>query len=243
MRPQITDRLPPELVVYDGTHDCPYLDGRQARLPMRLPVRALSGRELDERLAEGDRRHGAFLYRPSCPSCTACQAIRLDAQDFPLRRSHERVLKRGDRELRMQIGDPIADDERLGLYEKHKVERGLVSGTGEPLDLRGYEGFLVDRCVRSVELRYYLNDELVALAVTDRGDRSLSAVYCFWDPAHKNLSLGTYSILKQVQLARSWGLRWVYLGLFIEDNDHMRYKKRFLPHQRLIDGRWEEFRA
>lgn len=208
---------------------------------MRLPTRALSPEELDQRLVDGDRRHGPFLYRPSCPGCRACEAIRIDVSEFQLSASHRRVLRKGDRALTVEVGDPVADDERLALYEKHKRERNLVSGSGEPLDLKGYEGFLVDRCVRSFELRYRFEGELVAVAVTDQGADSLSAVYCLWDPSYSRLSVGTYSVLKQIELTRQWGMRYLYLGLFISNNEHMKYKARFVPHERLIDGRWRRF--
>lgn len=227
--------------MYDALHPCPYLPDRNARLPMRLPSRALSPAELDARLAEGDRRHGPFLYRPSCPGCVACEAIRIPVNDFRFRKSHRRVLNKGDRHLRVELGEPVADRRRLALYERHKRGRGLVSGSGEPLDLKGYEGFLVERCVRAFEVRYHHDDHLVAVAVTDRGVRSLSAVYCFWDPAYAHLSVGTYSILKQIELARDWGMEHLYLGLYIERNEHMSYKARFRPHDRLVDGRWQRF--
>lgn len=229
-------------MVYDSTHGCPYIEGREARLPMRLPSRALLGAELDARLAEGDRRHGAFLYRPTCPACVACEAIRIPIQRFTLSRSHRRVLQRGDRALRVELGEPVADATRLALYERHKHMRGLDSGTSsEPLSLEGYQGFLVERCVPSFELRYYDEARLVGVAVTDRGADSLSAVYCFWDPSYAHLGIGTYSILRQVELGRDWGMSYLYLGLFIQENDHMRYKARFLPHERLLDGRWQQF--
>ena len=208
---------------------------------MRLPTRALTPEELDQRLDEGDRRHGPFLYRPSCPGCRACEAIRIDVNDFALSASHRRVLRKGDRALTVELGDPVADDERLALYEKHKRERDLVSGSGEPLDLKGYEGFLVDRCVRSFELRYRFEEKLVAVAVTDQGADSLSAVYCLWDPSYSHLSVGTYSVLKQIELTRQWGMRHLYLGLFISTNEHMKYKARFVPHERLIDGTWQRY--
>lgn len=241
VHPRWTGQSPRELIVYDALHPCPYLEGRKARLPMRLPTRALAPEELDERLAEGDRRHGPFLYRPACPGCQACEAIRLDASEFAFSATHRRILRKGDAAFAMETGDPVADDERLALYDKHKRERDLVSGSGEPLDLKGYEGFLVDRCVHSFELRYRDGDKLVGVAVTDRGADSLSAVYCLWDPDYARLSLGTYSILKQLELCRTWGLRYLYLGLYVVGNAHMAYKARFLPHERLIGSRWERF--
>jgi leucyl-tRNA---protein transferase len=236
-----TGRRPPELIVYDASHPCPYLEGRDARLPMRLPTRALAPEELDLRLEEGDRRHGPFLYRPSCASCRACEAIRIDAQEFEFSASHRRVLRKGDRALSIEVGDPVADEERVALYELHKRGRDLSSPGSETLDVKGYEGFLVDRCVRSFELRFLYEGRLVAVAVSDRGAIALSAVYCFWDPSLSALSLGTYSILKHIELTRIWKMRYVYLGLYIAENEHMRYKARFVPHERLIDGAWKRF--
>jgi len=241
VQPRWSPGLPPELVVYDSPHPCPYLAGRDARLPMRMPSRALRPEELDGRLAAGDRRHGAFLYRPSCPTCAACEAIRIPVQRFTFSKNHRRVVNKARRRLRVQIGPPVADMRRLELYERHKRERSLLGASSEPLDLKGYEGFLVERCAPSFEMRYFDGDELVGVAITDRGHDALSAVYCFWDPSYASLSLGTWSILEQLRIAREWGYTYLYLGLYIAENAHMSYKARFRPHERLIDGTWQAF--
>ena len=77
--------------------------------------------------------------------------------------------------------------------------------------------------------------------MTDRGERAMSAVYCYYDPSLPKLSLGTYSILKQLELCQRWDLDWLYLGLYIEGCDAMSYKARFQPHERLVDGTWTRF--
>ena len=82
---------------------------------------------------------------------------------------------------------------------------------------------------------------LVGVAVVDRGMTSLSAVYCCYDPHCSRLGLGTYSILKQIELCRRLGLRHLYLGLHIAESKPMAYKARFRPHQRLLSGRWQNF--
>jgi len=233
--------MPDEVLVLDEPEPCPYRPGETARMPLRLPVRALTPEETDMHFARGDRRHGRLLYRPTCPTCCACEAIRLDLETFRISRTQRRTLRRGDRMLRTELGPPSVDAARVALYEKHKRGRDLVVGSGKPLDEKGYFGFLVDRCLESIELRYFLDDELVGVAVTDRGAESLSAVYCFFDPDHPTLSIGTYSILKQVEKARAWGCRYLYLGLYIADNPHMNYKGRFLPHERLTGGAWRVF--
>jgi arginine-tRNA-protein transferase len=238
MQASFRDGNPPELLLYDELEPCPYLPSQTARLPMRLPLRALAPDETDAHLAEGDRRHGRLLYRTSCPKCKACEPIRIDVDALVLSRTQRRIKRRGDRTIELEVGRPTYSPERLELYTKHKVGRALDRQSARPIDDAGYRAFLVDTCVDSIELRYRIDGRLVGIAVADRGQASLSAVYCFYDPDYPSLSLGTYSILKQAELCETWGLRYLYLGLYIAENEHMRYKARFGPHERLSRGAW-----
>ena len=69
----------------------------------------------------------------------------------------------------------------------------------------------------------------------------MSAVYTFYDPELTGLSLGTYSILRQVLYCQAHGMDHLYLGFFVAGSAHMKYKSRFRPHERLIDGAWVRF--
>jgi arginine-tRNA-protein transferase len=233
--------VPPELVVHEGEEPCPYLEGRIARRPLRMPTRRLTRAEFDVRLEAGDRRTGFFLYTQDCPSCRACEPLRVDVNRFVPSRSHRRTIARAERELRVERGPLMADARRVELYRAHQVGRGLSRQNAPPLDEHGYEAFLVDTCVDGFEMRYLQGETLVGVAITDRSASALSAVYTYYDPALSRLSIGTYSILVQLALAKELGLRWVYLGLAIEESPHMRYKLRFVPHERRIDGAWRLF--
>jgi arginyl-tRNA--protein-N-Asp/Glu arginylyltransferase len=101
---------------------------------------------------------------------------------------------------------------------------------------------LVDTCCQStLELQFRREGQLVAVSIVDCGAQSLSAVYTYFDPAFDRLSLGTYSILKQMQLAESTQRKYVYLGMYVAQNQHLNYKARFRPQERLIGGRWIAF--
>jgi leucyl-tRNA---protein transferase len=231
---------PPELLVHDAPSACPYLDGQLSRLPLRLPIRSLRRKEFEHRLRQGDRRQGLLLYRTACPRCAACEPIRLDVHAFTLRRTQRRIFNRGERNLEVEIGPLEPTVEKVALYNRHKRGRGLTSGE-TPIDLVGYRAFLGESCTESFEIRYRHRGRLVGVAITDRAAESLSAVYCYFDPSAKHLSIGTYSILKQVDLCRTWGLRHLYLGLYIADCSSMAYKGRYLPHERYLDGQWVGF--
>jgi arginine-tRNA-protein transferase len=231
---------PLEIVVFDSPHACSYLPGRTARLPYRHPLALLTPEQFDQRLAEGDRRSGIYLYRVQCPECRACQPIRLDVKAFQPDATQRRIQRRGNVLLSVKIGDPIVDPARVRLFNRHRDERGLTSGDS-PLDAEGYAAFLTDTCCQTLEFSYWHDGQLVAIAIGDAGRNSLSAVYCFYDPSFKLLSLGTYSILRQIEFCRATTRRYLYLGFFIAESPHMSYKARFRPHQRLIEGMWREF--
>ncbi|HUI28263.1 MAG TPA: arginyltransferase [Candidatus Kryptonia bacterium] len=231
---------PPEWLVQDALTPCPYLPGQTARLPLRLPVRRLRPPEFAQRLQAGDRRQGALLYRPSCPTCRACEAIRIDVDLFAASRTQRRVVRRGDGLLQTEIGRPTLTREKVALYNRHKVERGLLTGN-DLLDAGGYEQFLLETCTDTIELTYRCDRRLVGVAIADRAADALSAVYCFYDPDYARFSPGTYSILKQIELCRSWRLRHLYLGLYVAGSRSMRYKVNYRPHERLIAGAWRRF--
>jgi arginyl-tRNA--protein-N-Asp/Glu arginylyltransferase len=231
---------PPELLVHDAPSTCPYLEGKTARLPLRLPIRALRRGEFDRRLVDGDRRQGLLLYRTHCPDCQACEPIRLSIARFKPNRAQRRVFRKGEAEITTELGLLEPTLEKVRLYNRHKHGRNLSAGE-EAIDPDGYRAFLGESCCDSFEIRYRHRGKLIGVAITDRSENALSAVYCYFDPDYGHLSPGTYSILKQVELARRWRLEYVYLGLYIADCDAMAYKGGFLPHDRRLDGVWVEY--
>ncbi|EAQ82473.1 arginyltransferase [Blastopirellula marina] len=227
--------------VWDHEEKCPYLAGRRARLPLYYPLTVMSGADLDLALSQGARRAGVYLYRVSCRACRACEPIRLDVRQFEPRRRHRRVLAKGDAQLTTVIGTAVADEERAAIYNLHKEGRGLSDEEHSPISADQYREFLVETCCETVEFGYFRNDRLVASAIADVGENSLSAVYCSYDPAESDLSLGTYSVLKQWEFCRATDRRYLYLGFYIAESPHMNYKASFLPHQRRIAGEWMDF--
>jgi leucyl-tRNA---protein transferase len=229
-----------DIVVIDETEPCPYLEGQTARLPLKMPFRVITLEDADRRLALGHRRTGEFIYQTNCPSCNACEPIRIQIADFRLGRSFRRVLKRGDLLLRQEIGEMRADVARIDLFNKHRKMRGLAKQDSD-IDFDEYVWGFVRSCFQSFEISYFLEDRLVCVAICDRGNQSLSAVYTYYDPELKSLGLGTYSILKQVQYCQMNRLNFLYLGYYVAQCDNMKYKARFVPNERLINGTWVKY--
>lgn len=228
---------PREIVVFDSFQACSYLPGRTARLPYRLPLGKLTPEQFDQRLSEGDRRNGMHLYRTCCPGCHSCEPIRLDVNQFRPDATQRRMQRRGDSLLEVRIEPPVIDAERVRLFNLHRDLRGLANND-YPLDENSYADFLTDSCCDTQELSYWHADQLVAVAIADMGANTISAVYCYYDPAFRLLSLGTYSVLRQVELCHATNRQYLYLGFYIAESPHMSYKSHFQPHQRLIQGQW-----
>jgi arginyl-tRNA--protein-N-Asp/Glu arginylyltransferase len=230
----------PLIVVQDQHQPCPYLENTTARMPLRLPLGEVKPEATDQLLALGFRRSGEFVYRAECPSCDQCKPTRVDIHRFRYTRSLRRVLSRGRRDLVMRWGDIQVDSHRVWMFNQHRFLRGLAIHD-EPVDAEGYQSFLANTCCRSQELAMYHGDRLIGVSIVDVGQTSLSAVYTHFDPAAGRYCLGTLAVLEQFEWAREHGRTWVYLGMYVAQNQHLNYKARFMPQQRLERGQWVEF--
>jgi arginine-tRNA-protein transferase len=228
------------LELADTEHACSYLHDRQAIMPLVYPLRKITPTELDQYLEHGRRRSGSFLYHTACPHCQACEPTRLRVDQVLWTRSMRRVLIRGDRLLKMVVGAPSLDERRLTLFNLHRSQRRL-GPEDAPYGPSDFQGFLIDSCCDTLELSFWREERLVACSIIDVGQVSVSAVYTYFDPAQSALSLGTYAILKQIEWVGQTGRQLVYLGMYVSENQHLRYKARFAPQERYRNGRWEFF--
>ena len=226
-----------EILVHDVPEPCPYLPGVTARMPLRLQFER-DPQRLDHLLAKGDRRVGPLMYRPQCPTCNACESLRIPLKTFEYTRSHKRILRR-NKDLHLIITSPPgADRERVALFNEHRLARGLSK---KRLGSQGYQAWLSQTWTESLEFAWYLEGKLVMASIVDLGKESSSAVYCYFDPTHHKRSLGSFAILKGIEWGKKKGLVYHYLGLHVAANTHLSYKTRFLPHERLIDDQWHQF--
>lgn len=116
--------------------------------------------------------------------------------------------------------------EHFELYQRYLAGRHPGGGMDNPTT-DGYINFLISSWCDSAFIEFRLHGQLIGVAVTDFIEDGASAFYTFFDPGFSKRSLGTFAILKQIELARNYGLSWLYLGYWIEESPKMRYKTRF----------------
>ncbi|XP_044252983.1 arginyl-tRNA--protein transferase 1 isoform X2 [Tribolium madens] len=81
---------------------------------------------------------------------------------------------------------------------------------------------------------YWLDDKLIAVGVIDILPKCVSAVYFFYDPDYRDLTLGTYGSLREVEFARTLHgkistIDSYYMGFYIHSCPKMRYKGKLSP--------------
>ena len=189
---------------------------------------------LDEFLAAGYRRNGNTIYAMRCPDCAACVPIRLATETFRPSRNMRRVRQR-NQDIEISVGPLEVTPEKLHLLDLFLNSRypGRAS-TG----MDYYSGFFVNSLAPTMEISFRLSGQLVGVSIVDLAERSLSAVYFYFNPGFEKRSLGTFNILYLAELARRENCDYLYLGYWIEPVAAMAYKARFRPHYLLVDGEW-----
>ncbi len=94
-------------------------------MPLSIPQGRVTPDQFDAILAAGYRRSGWYFYRTQCHECSACEPLRIEVEQFHESRSMRRVRKLGDEHLRLEIAQPMLDEERLRVFNLHRSVRKL----------------------------------------------------------------------------------------------------------------------
>jgi arginine-tRNA-protein transferase len=216
--------------------DCGYLPKRVSRNLVCDPQFEYNKSTHTALSQQGFRRSGSFLYRPQCPNCNACIPVRVNVEHFVPGRGDRRCIN-ANRDLKVIPRPARFSAEHYALYSQYLQARHPEGGM-EDQGPEAYEQFFISDWADTVFYEFRLGRQLVGVAVTDRLDDGLSAMYSFYDHRHAKRSLGRFAILWQLQHAREQGLDWLYLGYWIDGCRKMQYKERFQPAEYFINGSW-----
>jgi arginine-tRNA-protein transferase len=217
---------------------CPYLPDRFER---RL-VTDLSRRDAvavhDALSQAGFRRSHTLAYAPICQGCQACVPVRVDAAGFAPGRALRRVLAR-NADILLTERPPVATKEQYRLfveYQNHRHDQGEMAKMAFP----DYQALIEQTPVRTAVLEgRFADGRLAAVAIFDSVSDGLSAVYSFFDTADPRRSLGSFLIVKLIEMTLAAGLSYLYLGFWIAETTKMAYKTRCRPLEAYAGAGWQ----
>jgi arginine-tRNA-protein transferase len=161
--------------------------------------------------------------------------LRLGIEEFAPSRSQRRVW-RANNDVTGRVGSPDLTSEKWQLYRRYLAHQhdGTMSDNYEDL-----YNFLYRSPVHTIEVCYELSGRLIGVSLADQSRHSLSSVYMYFDPDHAGRSLGTFSMLWEIDYCRRMIIPYYYLGFYVRNCGKMSYKANFRPHQLLApDHRW-----
>jgi len=212
---------------------CPYLKDETEQLEFFF-AKEIQPEEIDALLAAGWRKFGKQFFRPACPRCRQCIPLRIPVSEFKPTKSQRKAIVK-NKETVMKTRPLQSRPEIYAIYQDHSGHKFSKETTANE-----FEDSFFDQVCPAFQTEYFCHHLLCAVGFIDSGKQSYSSVYFVYKEAFKKQSLGCYSILREIELARIQGKRFYYLGYFIEKNQSMNYKNRFGPNQKLDwnTGQW-----
>lgn len=219
---------------------CPYLEGKTER-KVFTELRGPDAAALNEALGRvGFRRSQSVVYRPACENCSECVSVRVRSNDFEISRSQKKVLKL-NRDLRAEVRPPQTTEEQYALLQSYLITRH-ADGSMADMTEEEYRDMVEASPVNTVlvEYRRAIDNELMAVALTDELSDGLSMIYSYFNTDDPKRGLGTYIILDHISRARHANQPHVYLGYWVKDSQKMNYKGRFQPLEQLGPDGWHD---
>lgn len=226
---------PPSTDFCSLDYDCSYLPGRQVRMHYKYVTH--SNRDFNSAVIErGWRRFGNYYFYPICKGCNECKSLRINVGAFKPSKSQRKAIKR-NQNTRVVIQKPTVSKIHIDLYNKYHSWKAQKDGwqSKKITPQEYYENFGDGAYDFGKEVLYFVGDRLVGVDLIDIVNDGISAIYFFYDPDFAHLSLGTYSLLKQVEFAKILDKQWIYLGYWVDGCKAFAYKTNFQP-QEILDG-------
>ncbi len=223
---RLVDRfLAEQALPVDEDRDCPYLPDQTARNE-GFAVEDLDAGIYGALMDRAFRRSGQVVYRPACARCRQCRPLRVPVVTFSRSRSQQRVW-RGNSDLRVSVTkEPNPTQLKWKLFSDYVDDQHDEAMSTEYDD---FLRFLYTSPTETWEFAYRVGRRLLGVSIADRCPGALSTVYMFFDPALRRRSLGTFSILWELDYCRRYGIPYYYLGYYVSGSRKMNYKTNFKP--------------
>lgn len=209
---------------------CSYLDNLQSTTHYKL-IDNCSTKECQDLIERGYRRFGKMFFRPICATCNECQSIKIEVDNFKFSKSQRRVLKKASH-FEVVIQSPNLSQEHLDLFAKyHLFMKDKKDWEYNETKAQNYHNSFVEGHYDfGYEVLYFDGDKLIGVDLIDILDDGISSIYFYYDPDYAQYSLGKYSLLNQISIAKKYNKKWIYLGYYVKECSSLSYKSEYKPY-------------
>ena len=214
---------------------CSYFDDNISDMRYKY-MYSCSEEQYQGMLERGWRRFGRMHFVPECKACTKCVSMRIDVANYKFSKSEKRVIAK-NKDTKLYIRPPSLTMEHLNLYDKyHRFMNDKKDWPYNPIEPEDYSKSYVEAKEEyAKEFLYIKDDKLIAVALVDILENSISSIYCYYDHDYGDLSLGKFSILAQIKIAKELNIPYIYLGYWIKDHFLFFYKEAYEPFEVLTN--------
>jgi len=183
--------------------------------------------QMDSLWAKGWRHFGTHFFRYNVGflhvDIQFVMPLRIRLSDLSFSKSQRRVLRRNE-DLTVTTGPARITEQDHEMFHRHKArfDHSIPESLFNFIAPDPGAGPCQTR-----EIRVFEGDELIAASYYDIGHEATSGVYGMFDPAVTGRSLGTFTMLKEIEYAVETGRQFYYLGYAYEGPSFYDYKKRF----------------
>jgi arginine-tRNA-protein transferase len=205
----------------------------------------LSPTRLDKLLALGWFRTSSSISRIQylCMNEAVGSVINIRArlQNYQFSKGFRKIIAQNNKRFAYIISKMTTVDdlkERLYQLQKHKFEIFVMDN----LQIFLYDYQKAEDCLfNTYEVCVYDGDKLVAVSFFDLGKYSVASILGLYDADYQKYSLGTYTMLLEIEFAQKHGFRFYYPGYVVlgENGYSFGYKLRLANLQfRDSTGKW-----
>ncbi|MBU6342254.1 MAG: arginine-tRNA-protein transferase [Bacteroidetes bacterium] len=192
-----------------------------------VPMQALHPQVFDRFCADGWCYWSDLLFRRNFWEWRGhpCRVVllRIDLSKFNLSKSQRKCLRRNS-DLHMLATSLHITSKHEDLFERHAQR----FNHNRPMSIYGFFSpwSHVMPCA-GAQIEVYERHRLLSVSYFHAGIESMAGNYCIYDPQDGGRSLGTFTMLLEIQTARQLGKRYYYPGFVYDLPSEFDYKLNF----------------
>ncbi len=188
---------------------------------------SITEEDLDKALASGFRHFGTHFYRYQFANhnenIATVLPLRIRLADFSFSNSQKKLLRK-NQDLTHTFQPAFIDDEKHDMFDEHK-ERFQDHIPFSIYSFLSEEPATVP--CKTEECVVYSQNKMIAVSFLDIGKNSTSSVYAMFKLDYSKRSLGTYTMLLEIQYSINTKKEYYYPGYAYDISSFYDYKKNF----------------